>query len=68
MQHKADHCYAKCQLCCVSYAECHIQALYAECRYAECRGENIRLGQLKAIKQASLLHIIGSCYGKEFYM
>ncbi len=22
----------------VTYAECHIKALYSECRYAECRG------------------------------
>jgi len=22
----------------VTYADCHIQALYVECRYADCRG------------------------------
>jgi hypothetical protein len=25
----------------VIYAECHIEAPYAECRYAECRGTQI---------------------------
>jgi len=29
---------AECHLSCVTYADCHIQTLYAEFRYAECRG------------------------------
>jgi hypothetical protein len=31
----------------VLYAECHIQALYGECRYAECRGAKYSIGQGK---------------------
>jgi len=26
----------------VAYAECHMSALYAECRYARCRGAHIK--------------------------
>jgi hypothetical protein len=34
----ADHCYDESSLMLnVTYAECHIQALYAECHFAECR-------------------------------
>ncbi len=47
-QLNAEHCYAECPLCSESfllsviYAQCHIQALYAECRDAECRYSECR--------------------------
>ncbi len=36
--------YAECPVMLnVIYAECHTQALYAECRYAECRSASLKV-------------------------
>jgi hypothetical protein len=38
----AGSCYAECQC-----TEFHLQALYAECRYAECHGRSSKLKRFK---------------------
>jgi len=43
-QNNAEHCYAECQFCSLSFMlSCHKQALYEKCHYAECRYAEYRV-------------------------
>ncbi len=37
IQYNPQNCYAECLLCSISLMQCHIQAFYAKCHYAESR-------------------------------